>query len=309
MPEVWTTAPRTCSSSARADLGSVHHHDTPFANQLHRNCAVVFERPLLGFPSGQRTCEHERMARQFTFRRARRHGEGDRNIRSASRSRQFDVTLHDMGRLRADGARVEHGCRAFTYLRPREAECTVGSAEESDQCGLDQALEVDRDIEMLPAQSGPAAAYARPGAAIHRHNLVDVGIALEQRHPTRIDHPCDASAGNPLERGDRRESVDHIAHRSEPDYQDVHRPASCRVRTRSISSSRRSRSASSSCTALTTGSRPASLEHHAIDARQRSHQFGSSARRQQRFRRIDNYGDEADRPGRGVREAGGREPP
>src|SRR2546421_12437368 len=57
-------------------------------------------------------------------------------------------------------------------------------------------------------------------ATLERNDLIDVGIAFEQRRPARFDHPCEAALREAvLQAGGRRQGVDHVAQGTEADDQ------------------------------------------------------------------------------------------
>ncbi len=218
-------------------LGSLASRST-----RRRKCATghcLFARPAPGFTATSRSrlftpCSPRKSSMRRVARGGDRHEELDRPRRDAERPEEGQVLVHHVHRLggRAHAAVREEAVQALAAVIGGEADAQRRAGVGGEQPALDEALQIEGDVEArradAPAQAADLAdhlAHARrapdepaPEPRVHRHHRVEVGVVLQQGVLARLHDPREVDAGpRPAERARHRDRVDDVAERRQLD--------------------------------------------------------------------------------------------
>lgn len=183
---------------------------------------VVFEGPLFGAPSGEGAGEDEGRIGELTFGGTGREGGVDDALLGAGGGGEVEIPVDDVGGAWGDLLGVEGGGGAFAEERGGKAEAARGAGGAGEEGGLDEALDVDGDIDFVGAEVMPGGAEAGRGATVDGEDVVDVGIGVEEPLPFGVDGPGEACAGDgAAQGGGGGEGVEDIAESAEADEEDV----------------------------------------------------------------------------------------
>lgn len=183
-----------------------------------REGGEVFERPLLGDPTRKGAGEDEGAGREFAFGLAG----GEMNGLKVSNLGEVRVLVDDVRGAAGETFLIEPGGGCFAGIGG--ADDAAGAGQAGDEGGLDEALEVEGEVEVKAAEVAAGFQQGGQRTAVEGKQAGEGRMAGEQRMPAGFGDPVEARGGVAAMQGfDGGQRVQNVAHGAEADHQDVHR--------------------------------------------------------------------------------------
>ncbi len=156
----------------------------------------------------------------------------------AERAQQGQVLLDNMSRLRRrrDATVREEGVAALPATRRAEPDAHGSSRVGGEEAGLEQALQIDGDVEarvpdaraeathLAPhlSHAGRPPDHSPPQTRVHGHHGIEIGMIAQDGVLARLHDPRQLGIGQGAPEGARhREGVDHVTQRGQLDDGDA----------------------------------------------------------------------------------------